>query len=98
MPRFLELEGGGGVEGNVLFWINGITIVEGWMIACGFRELVLDEDLSENHVEVTIYGIAKSQITNYVHFDIWTLTQNNFWWMLSLVIIFFLWSTSHVGR
>jgi hypothetical protein len=40
------------------------------MIACGLRELVLDEDLSENHVIVTIYGIAKSQITNYVHLDI----------------------------
>jgi hypothetical protein len=32
------------------------------MIACGIRELVLDEDLSENHVKVTIYGTTKSQI------------------------------------
>jgi len=40
------------------------------MIACGLRELVLDEDLNENHVEVIIYGIAKSQIINYVHLDI----------------------------
>jgi hypothetical protein len=30
------------------------------MIACGIRELVLDEDLSENHVKVTIYGTTKS--------------------------------------
>jgi hypothetical protein len=60
MPRFLELEGGGGVEGNVTFWINGITIARGWMIACGIRELVLDEYLSENHVKVTIYGTTKS--------------------------------------
>jgi hypothetical protein len=30
------------------------------MIACGLKELVLDEDLSENHVKVTIYGITKS--------------------------------------
>jgi hypothetical protein len=52
MPRFLELEGGGGVEGNV----------KGWMIECGLRELVLNEDLSENHVKVTIYGTTKSQI------------------------------------
>jgi len=73
MPRFLELEGGRDVEGNVMFWINGITIVNGWMIACGLRELVLDEDLNENHVEVIIYGIAKSQIINYVHLDIWPL-------------------------
>jgi hypothetical protein len=40
------------------------------MNACDLRELVLDEDLSENHVKVTIYGITKSQITNYVHLDI----------------------------
>jgi hypothetical protein len=40
------------------------------MIACGLRELVLDEDLSETHLIVTIYVIAKSQITNYVHLDI----------------------------
>ncbi len=78
MPRFLELEGGGGVERNVLFWINGITIVKGWMIACNLRELALDKNFSENRVKVTIYGIAKSQITNYVHLDIWTLTQTIF--------------------
>jgi len=78
MPRFLELEGSDSVEGNVTFWINGITIAKRWMIACGLRELVLDEDLSENHVIVTIYGIAKSQITNYVHLDIWPLTQTIF--------------------
>jgi hypothetical protein len=78
MPRFLELEGGCGVEGNVSFWINEITIVKGWMITCGLRELALDENLSDNHVKVTIYGIAKSQITNYVHLDIWTLTQTIF--------------------
>jgi hypothetical protein len=29
-------------------------------------------------VKVTIYGTAKSQITNYVHLDIWTLTQTIF--------------------
>jgi hypothetical protein len=40
------------------------------MIACGLKELVLDDDFSENHVKVIIYGIAKSQITNYVHLDI----------------------------
>jgi hypothetical protein len=78
MPRFLELDGGGGVQGNVLFWINGITIVKGWMIACGLRELALDENLSENRVKVTIYGIAKSQIRNCVHLDIWKLTQTIF--------------------
>jgi hypothetical protein len=50
--------------------MNGIIIVEGWMIACGLRELVCDDDLNENHVKVIIYGIAKSQITNYVHLDI----------------------------
>jgi hypothetical protein len=32
------------------------------MIACDLRELVLDEDFSENHVKVTIYGTTKSQI------------------------------------
>ncbi len=48
------------------------------MIACGLRELALDENLSENHVKVTIYGIAKSQITNYVHLDTWTLIQTIF--------------------
>jgi hypothetical protein len=30
------------------------------MIACGLRELVLDDDLNENYVKVIIYGIAKS--------------------------------------
>jgi hypothetical protein len=40
------------------------------MIACGFRELALDEDLNENHVKVTEYGTTKSQITNCVHLDI----------------------------
>jgi hypothetical protein len=40
MPRFLELEEGIGVEGNVTFWINGITITKGWMFACGLKELV----------------------------------------------------------
>jgi hypothetical protein len=40
------------------------------MIVCGLRELALDENITENHVKVTIYGIAKSQITNYVHLDI----------------------------
>jgi hypothetical protein len=40
MPRFLELEGGGGVEGNVTFSIHEITIAKVWMIACGLRELV----------------------------------------------------------
>jgi hypothetical protein len=30
------------------------------MIACGLRELVRGDDLSENHVKVIIYGIAKS--------------------------------------
>jgi hypothetical protein len=50
------------VEGNVTFGINGITIVKGWMIACGLKELVLDEDFCENHVKVTIYGTTKSQI------------------------------------
>jgi hypothetical protein len=40
------------------------------MIACGLRELVLDDDCNENHVKVIIYGIAKSQIINYVHLDI----------------------------
>jgi len=29
------------------------------MIACGLKELVLDEDFSENHVKVTIYGTTK---------------------------------------
>jgi hypothetical protein len=67
MPRFLELEGGGGVEGNVTFWMNEITIVKGWMIACGLRELVFNEDLSENHVKVTVWNY---QITNYVYLDI----------------------------
>ncbi len=100
MPRFLELAGGGNVKGNVLFWINGITIVKGWMIACGLRELALDENLSENRVKVTIYGIAKSQITNHklCPFGYMNIDSNNFWWMLSLVIVFFLWTTSHVGR
>jgi hypothetical protein len=32
------------------------------MIACGLKELVLDEDLRENRVKVTIYGTTKSQI------------------------------------
>jgi hypothetical protein len=40
------------------------------MIVYGLKELAFDEDLSENHVKVTIYGTAKSQITNYVHLDI----------------------------
>jgi hypothetical protein len=40
------------------------------MITCGLKELALDENLNENHVKVIIYGIAKSQITNYVHLDI----------------------------
>jgi hypothetical protein len=62
MPRFLELEGGGGVEGNVTFRINGITIVKACTIACDLKELVLDEDLTTNHVKVTIYGTTKSQI------------------------------------
>jgi hypothetical protein len=48
------------------------------MIACGLKELVLDEDLSENHVKVTIYGIARSQITNYVDLDIEPLIQTIF--------------------
>jgi hypothetical protein len=30
------------------------------MITCGLKELVRDDDLSENHVKVIIYGIAKS--------------------------------------
>jgi len=30
------------------------------MIACGLGELVLDDNLNENHVKVIIYGIAKS--------------------------------------
>jgi hypothetical protein len=71
MPRFLELEGGGGVEGNVTFWINEITIAIGWMIACGFRELVLHEDLSENHVKLTIYGTTKSQIMSIWIYNHW---------------------------
>jgi len=71
MPRFLELEGGGGVEGNLTFWINGITIVKGWMIACGLRKLFFDEDLSENHVKVIIYGTAKSQIMSIWIYDHW---------------------------
>jgi hypothetical protein len=79
MPRFLELEGKGGVEGNVSFWSNGITIVKRWMIACDIKELTINENLSENHVKVTIYGITKSQSTNYVHLDIWTLTQTIFY-------------------
>jgi hypothetical protein len=41
--------------------------LQGWMIACGLRELVHDDDHNENNVKVLIYGIAKSQITNYVH-------------------------------
>ncbi len=32
------------------------------MIPCALRELVLDEDVSENHVKVTIYATTKSQI------------------------------------
>jgi hypothetical protein len=32
------------------------------MIPCALRELVLDEDLNENHVKVTIYATTKSQI------------------------------------
>jgi len=32
------------------------------MIACGLKELVLDENLNENYVKVTIYGTTKSQI------------------------------------
>jgi hypothetical protein len=32
------------------------------MIACGLKELVLDEDLNENNFKVTIYGTTKSQI------------------------------------
>jgi hypothetical protein len=32
------------------------------MIARGLRELLLDGDLSESHVKVTIYGTTKSQI------------------------------------
>ncbi len=95
MPRLLELEGSGGVEGNVTFWINGITIAKGWMIACGLRELVLDKDLSENHVKVTIYGTTKSQIMSIGYI---TIDSNNFLWTLSLVIVCILWLTSHVGR
>jgi hypothetical protein len=45
MPRFLELEGGRGVERNVTFWINEITIAKGWLITCALQELVLDDDL-----------------------------------------------------
>jgi hypothetical protein len=37
-------------------------IAKGWMIPCALRELVLDEDLNENHVKVTIYATTKSQI------------------------------------
>jgi heme/copper-type cytochrome/quinol oxidase subunit 4 len=72
--------------------MNGITIVEGWMIACGLRELVRDDDLNENHVKVIIYGIAKSQITNHklCPFGYMTMDSNNFLRMLSLVIVFFL--------
>jgi hypothetical protein len=71
MPRFLVFEGGGGVEGNVTFWINEITIAKGWMIACGLRELVLDEDFSENRVKVTIYGTSKSQIMSIWIYNHW---------------------------
>ncbi len=95
MPRFLELEGGGGVEGNLTFWINGITIVKGWMIACGLRELFLDDDLSENHVKVIIYGTTKSQIMSIWIYDHW-LKQ----FLMDVIFghCFFLWSTSHVER
>jgi hypothetical protein len=40
------------------------------MIACALRELVLDEDLIENHVKVTIHGTTKSQIMS-----IWVYNQ-----------------------
>jgi len=39
------------------------------MIACGLRELVIDDDLSENHVKVIINGIAKSQIMSIWIYD-----------------------------
>ncbi len=55
------------------------------MIACGLRELVIDDNLNENHVKVIIYGIAKSQITNYVHLDIWP-------WIPTIFYGCYLWS------
>jgi len=50
------------------------------MIACALRELALDENLSENHVKVTIYGIDKSQITNHklCPFGYMNIDSNNF--------------------
>jgi len=91
MPRFLKLEGGGGVEGNVTFWIDGIIIAKGWMIPCALREFVLDEDVSENHVKVTIPN------HKLCRFGYITIESNNFLWMLSLVVVCILRLTSHVG-
>jgi len=53
------------------FWINEITIAIGWMIAFGLRELVLHEDLNENHVKLTIYGTTKSQIMSIWIYNHW---------------------------
>jgi hypothetical protein len=88
MPRFLELEGGRGVERNVTFWINGITIAKGWMITCGLKEVVLDVDLQ--YMELPIHKLCR--------FGYITIDSTNFWWTLSLVIVCVLWLTSHVGR
>jgi len=88
MPRFLELEGGRGVEENVTFWINGITIAKGWMITCGLKELVLDEDLQ--YMELPNHKLCQ--------FGYITIDSTNFWWTLFLVIVCVLWWTSRVGR
>jgi len=38
---------------------------------CGFKEVVFDEDLSENHVKVTIYETSKSQIMSIWIYNHW---------------------------
>jgi hypothetical protein len=77
MPRFFELEGGRGVEQNVTFWINGITIAKGWLITCGLQEFVLDDDLQ--YMELLNQKLCQ--------FGYITIDSTNFWWTLSLVIV-----------
>jgi hypothetical protein len=98
MSRFLDLKRGGGVKGNVTFWINGITIVKGWMTAFGLKELVFDEDLNEKSCRSN--NIWNCPITHHklCPFGYMTIDSNFFWWTLSMVNVFFLWSTSHVGK